>query len=480
MDETTPLLIQHPAEKPRFKTKSMSALVVACAVVYSEAFSMSVFLPFLYFMILDFEIVEEQNVGLFTGILSSSFSVAQFLTGVYWGWTSDRRGRRPILLMGLFANSICMVLFGISQRYYVAVIARTISGLFNGNLGVAKSIVAEITDHQSRPFAFSLIGLCFMLGSVSGPILGGYLADPTLNIPGWFGYDVFRAFKYLLPCVISAAITGIVLLVTASALPETAPSKVLYIDIEELEEDVLEGRSNEPIIDAESVQTNTYLAPSLLFQSSSHSPASSMNDLFQRISKKENSSHAIWDAQSEGIVPEVPVDDEAEVLYTQISKATIHAVIAYGLLTLQNVIFEEYFSIWAVAPPGHGLNLHPNYFGMVLGIIGIVSIVFQLLLYPHLALKHDLHNLYTYSLPFYIPCWLALMFISRLVPMTGQSMLLTSLIVLILTIRRFAVVTSFTSINVLISQSARSGELGFVNGLGQMVFSLMHAIGMQS
>ena len=474
-DENSPLL---PAVSQKFKTKSKAALAVACGVVFSESFSMSFFLPFLYFMILDFEIVEQINVGFYTGILSSSFSIAQFMTGLYWGWASDRRGRRPILMMGLFINSVAIVIFGLSQKYYVAVFARLISGLFNGNLGISKSIIAEITEHSSRPFAFSLLGLFFMLGSISGPIVGGSFVDPAVNIPSWFGFEIFKRFKFLLPCLISSSVSLIVFIFTLVALPETSPNKVVYIDIEDLEQEVLQGSASEPIIEPTvGAQTNTYLAPSLLYQSSSHSPASSMNDLFQRITNRDNSSHAIWDAQSAGIDPIEEELSESEELISRISSVTIKTVTAYGLLTLQNVIFEEYFSIWAVAPPGHGLNLHSNYFGLVLGVIGILNIFFQLVLYPLLTQRYRLLDLYSISLMLFVPCWISLIFMPKLVAGMEQSLLLISMLLLTLAVRRLAVVTSFTSINVLISQSARPGELGFVNGLGQMIFSLMHAIG---
>ena len=69
------------------------------------------------------------------------------------------------------------------------------------------------------------------------------------------------------------------------------------------------------------------------------------------------------------------------------------------------------------------------------------------------------------------------MFLPRLVSGHDQSLLMTGVLLLTLMVRRLAVVISFTSINVLISQSARNGELGFVNGLGQMIFSLMHGVG---
>src|SRR5262245_59472414 len=40
------------------------------------------------------------------GILMASFSAMQFLFAPFWGRLSDRRGRRPILMVGLFGSVV--------------------------------------------------------------------------------------------------------------------------------------------------------------------------------------------------------------------------------------------------------------------------------------------------------------------------------------------------------------------------------------
>lgn len=46
-------------------------------------------------------------------------------------------------------------------------------------------IVVDSSRYQSR--AFLLLPMCSNVGSIIGPILGGLLADPAANYPGWFG-----------------------------------------------------------------------------------------------------------------------------------------------------------------------------------------------------------------------------------------------------------------------------------------------------
>ncbi|CAG8536554.1 11253_t:CDS:2 [Diversispora eburnea] len=77
---------------------------------------------------------------------------------------------RPILLFGLFGNVIGITLFGLSRSLIWAIITRSSCGILNGNIGVAKSMLGEITDKTNQAKAFSLFG--FWLFSLTGFIVG--------------------------------------------------------------------------------------------------------------------------------------------------------------------------------------------------------------------------------------------------------------------------------------------------------------------
>jgi MFS family permease len=51
----------------------------------------------------------------------------------FWGKMSDKYGRRPIMLIGTCGTMISTVIFGFSKYYGLAITARFISGLLNGN-----------------------------------------------------------------------------------------------------------------------------------------------------------------------------------------------------------------------------------------------------------------------------------------------------------------------------------------------------------
>lgn len=48
-----------------------------------------------------------------------------------WGFLSDKYGRRPILLIGVFGSMVSTSLFGLSPSYGWAIAIRTFGGLMN-------------------------------------------------------------------------------------------------------------------------------------------------------------------------------------------------------------------------------------------------------------------------------------------------------------------------------------------------------------
>ncbi|KAG1064853.1 hypothetical protein G6F42_026924 [Rhizopus arrhizus] len=83
-----------------------------------------------------------------------------------WGRVSDRYGRRPVLLTGLIGNTISSCMFGLSKSLWWAIGARALCGIMNGNSGVARSMVSEITDNTNKAKAFSIFGFCWGAGMI--------------------------------------------------------------------------------------------------------------------------------------------------------------------------------------------------------------------------------------------------------------------------------------------------------------------------
>ena len=117
---------------------------------------------------------------LFGGVLSSFFSVLQFVFAPFWGAVSDRRGRRPVLLFTVAGTALGYLVWFVSGSFWLFLLSRIVSGAFSGNLSVATAAVADVTTRAERSKAMGLVGAAFGLGLVTGPTLGALTAHLNL------------------------------------------------------------------------------------------------------------------------------------------------------------------------------------------------------------------------------------------------------------------------------------------------------------
>ena len=85
-----------------------------------------------------------------------------------WGRISDRVGRKPPLVLGTLGCTAAVLCFGLSTQFWMVIICRSLQGVFNGNIGINKAVIAEITDATNIAQAISLIPLVWGVGVCIG------------------------------------------------------------------------------------------------------------------------------------------------------------------------------------------------------------------------------------------------------------------------------------------------------------------------
>ncbi|KAI8502408.1 hypothetical protein Bbelb_199960 [Branchiostoma belcheri] len=171
--------------------------------------------PFFPFLTHDFfPYLNSNQIGYYTGFLTSATFFGTFLGCFVWGKLSDVVGRRPILLSSNATLMISMVLIGFSFSFPWTVCVLFLEGLFNGTVVVAKTYLYE------------------------GPTLGGFLSCPATRFEV-FDIPLFKQFPYLLPCAVVACLQFCILIVGCLFLTESLGKKLKeeYIDLTEVSTD---------------------------------------------------------------------------------------------------------------------------------------------------------------------------------------------------------------------------------------------------
>ncbi|KAJ9062257.1 hypothetical protein DSO57_1012703 [Entomophthora muscae] len=398
-------------------------------------------------MVKDFHVTDDETqIGYYVGLIASSFALAQTLTGIPWGILSDRIGRRPVIIMGLFGTAVNLFLFGLSKSLPWAIVTRTLCGLLNGNIGVVKSMMAELTDKTNRAQGFSLLPMMFGLGSIVGPILGGFLSKPVEKYPWLFSggmvTDFLTTFPYFLPCGLAASLLLMCAIFGLFFLEETMDLHA------EAQPQAAVNEESQPLIDS---SVNNY--GSQAQSSISHSSI-----------------------ESEGIVE--PPQGMFKAFFGGTSKNSWMTVLGYSGLSLQTVMMDELLPIWAASPYIYGgLNFSSSDIGTLMAFGGTSLLLIQFLLYTPIHRKLGSLLMFRLSFLFFIPTIL-LFPISSLLTHEGFKWLLWPVLIVLISARSGCGVFAFTSINILIAETCPNRKtLGMVNGIAQCSGSFMRALG---
>ncbi|KAJ5893754.1 MFS transporter, partial [Penicillium taxi] len=435
-------------------------LLILAICRFSEPLVFTSVLPYLP-ELLEYVGVAKADVAKWAGITSAAAALSQAFTAVSWGTLSDYVGRKPVILFGLTCTMVLSVVLGMSQSLTTVLISRTMIGLMNGNVGILRTMVAEIVpERELQPRAFSIMPTVWTIGSIFGPSFGGALAHPAEKYPNIFGSSEFlRRFPFALPNLISACVFIFGITVGFLFLHETLETKKDQRDVGLEIGKVLTGSCT-------SRRKGDLERKAVDEESASLLPKSSLKS-----SKKDQ--------------PIKRVSHSWSQIFTFQSSIIL---VAYTLMSGFGMAFDSVFPVFLHYPVqqlhenldvnlpfkfASGFGVDSQTIGTYYTIIGIIGMFIQFYLFPPVVKRYGVLKCYQVS-AICMPIIFLLTPFTALVP----GVLRTPVVIFVMLAKLSTTIFGIPCCTILLTNSASSmAVLGTLNGVGTSFSALGRAAG---
>ncbi|KAF2109623.1 major facilitator superfamily domain-containing protein [Lophiotrema nucula] len=335
---------------------------------FTEPLTTSSIQSYLFFQLQHFDpSATAATISRQAGVIVGCKTAAHVCTGMVWGALADRSsiGRKNVLVTGLLATSVATLGYGFSKTFAQALMWQMLDGALNATIAMVRCMIAELNPEKSyRVRALTLLPLCANVGSLLGPLVGGFLAASKTSP------SLISSHPYAAPNICVASIQGVVAIIVMLFLKETM--------------------NDERLSAFESANKQ---------QSKAHKQSA-----IERVDSLASSS----DGPSEisPLLATTPMDDETPQI---LQETQSHASLPFRRMWTPNVLstllaqfiisghLGTFASLWAIFlsmpvkllpyqhPPIHftgGIGLQPRSVGVAMSAFGFAGIVLQIAIYP--------------------------------------------------------------------------------------------------
>ncbi len=143
--------------------------------------------------------------GMYIGLIFGAFSISRTFLLPYFGRQSDKKGRKPFIVAGLFAYTVVSLVFILSNSVESLIALRFLQGIASAMIMPAvQAYVGDITPSGREGFTMGLFNMSMFMGLSIGPLIGGIIRDrfsldTSFASMGFLTFIGFMLSFFLLP-----------------------------------------------------------------------------------------------------------------------------------------------------------------------------------------------------------------------------------------------------------------------------------------
>jgi len=152
-------------------------LYIICAAEMVALLGLTSSDSFLPFFIQELGVTNLEQVGIWSGLVTSSTMATLAVFSPIWGSVADRVGRKLMLERAIFGGALAIGAMVLVRNVQQLLILRILLGCLSGTMAAATALVAAIVPRDKTGYGMGLIQMALFAGMAAGPMLGGLAFD---------------------------------------------------------------------------------------------------------------------------------------------------------------------------------------------------------------------------------------------------------------------------------------------------------------